>query len=112
MRATVRRGTSLICDEIAEPEPGPGQVLARTLCCGICGSDLHALHAFDHMMELSRKAGAQGLTDPARDIVFGHEFCAEVLDFGPGTERRLKAGTRVVSMPVAMGPAGMETWPG
>ena len=109
MQAVVRRGTSLICDEIADPVPLPGQVLARTLCCGICGSDLHALPHFAHMMELGRKAGGAAITDAAQDVVFGHEFCAEILDHGPGTERRLKVGTRVVGVPVAMGTAGMET---
>ena len=108
MRAVVRRGTTLVCDEIADPVPGPGQVLVKTLCCGICGSDLHALHHLDHMVELSRRSGAAGNLDPTKDVVFGHEFSAEVLDYGPGTEGRLKAGTRVVSFPAAVGPAGVE----
>ena len=48
--------------------------------------------------------------DLSRDIVFGHEFCCEVLDYGPGTERRLKAGARVCAMPVMLekdGPKGV-----
>jgi threonine dehydrogenase-like Zn-dependent dehydrogenase len=109
MRAVVRRDKRLVCDEVADPTPGEGQVLVRTLACGICGSDLHALHAFEHMLELGARAGGAMSVDPAQDIVFGHEFCAELLDHGPSTERRLKAGTRVVSMPVAPGPAGFET---
>ena len=28
--------------ELAEPAPGPGHVLVRSLAAGICGSDLHA----------------------------------------------------------------------
>ncbi len=109
MRAVVRRGGKLVYDEIAEVEPGPGQALVKTLCCGICGSDLHALHHLDHMVELSRRAGggAMGL-DAAKDVVFGHEFCAEVLDYGPGTPGRFRVGTRVVSVPAVVGPAGME----
>lgn len=109
MRAVVRRGGTLVLDTLAAPEPQPGQVLARTLACGICGSDLHAVHAMEQMVELSARAGEPGLIDPARDIVFGHEFCAEILDHGPGTDRRLKAGTRVVSVPVAPTPQGFET---
>jgi threonine dehydrogenase-like Zn-dependent dehydrogenase len=109
MRAVVRRGGKLVYDDIAEVQPAPGQVLVKTLCCGICGSDLHALHHLDHMVELSRRAGA-GATglDAAKDVVFGHEFCAEVLSYGPGTPGRLRVGTRVVSIPAVVGPAGME----
>lgn len=110
MRAVVRRGPGrLEVDTIAEPVPGPGQVLARTLCCGICGSDLHAVHAMETMVELGRRTGEPSLIDPARDIVFGHEFCAEILDHGPGTNRRLAAGTRVVTVPIAPTASGAET---
>ena len=34
--------------------------------------------------------------DLSRDVVFGHEFCCEVLDYGPGTARKLKPGTQSV----------------
>ncbi|HSV03206.1 MAG TPA: zinc-binding dehydrogenase [Phenylobacterium sp.] len=109
MRAVVRRNKQLVCDEIGELEPAEGQVLVRTLACGICGSDLHALHHMEHMIDLSRRAGGMGTGfDPSADTVFGHEFCAEILDFGPGCERRLKAGARVVSMPLTMTAGGME----
>jgi threonine dehydrogenase-like Zn-dependent dehydrogenase len=109
MRAVVRRNKALVCDEIAEPAPAEGQVLVRTLACGICGSDLHALTHMEHMIESSRRGGAPDTGfDPSADTVFGHEFCAEVLDFGPGTERKLKAGTRVVSMPLTLTAGGVE----
>ena len=119
MRAVIRRGPgNLVVDDIATPEPAAGQVLVKTLCCGICGSDLHAVHAMEAMVELGKRSGEPATIDPARDIVFGHEFCAEILDHGPGAERRLVAGTRVVSMPVVIGPQGFEgvgysnTYPG
>lgn len=120
MRAVVAQGGRLTCEEIPELEPKAGEVLVRTLVCGICGSDLHALHHLDHMVELTRRAGGGvgGGLDPARGVVFGHEFSAEVLDHGPGTEKRFKAGTRVVSVPVIAGPGGMaaigysNTYPG
>lgn len=109
MRAVVRRNKALVCDEIGELEPAAGQVLVRTLACGICGSDLHALHHMEHMIELSRRAGGLDTGfDPAADTVFGHEFCAEVLDHGPGSPRTLKAGARVVSMPMTVTATGME----
>jgi 2-desacetyl-2-hydroxyethyl bacteriochlorophyllide A dehydrogenase len=110
MRAVVRRNKQLVCDEIAELEPAEGQVLVRTLACGICGSDLHALHHMEHMIELGRRGGGGGDNgfDPSADTVFGHEFCAEILDHGPGSAKALKAGTRVVSVPVTLTAGGME----
>lgn len=108
MQAVVRRNKQLVQAEIAEPSPLAGQVLARSLCCGICGSDLHALHSFENMLALGARAGAPSTVDPAADIVFGHEFCAEILDHGPGTDKRLKPGTRVVTMPIALRPDGYD----
>ena len=109
MRAVIRRNKQLVCDEIAELTPAAGQILVKTLACGICGSDLHALHHMEHMIDLSRRAG--GLDngfDPTADTVFGHEFCAEILDHGPGSPKTLKAGTRVVSVPVTLHGMGAE----
>jgi len=110
MRAVVRRDKRLVCDEIAELQPAEGQVLVKTLACGICGSDLHALHHMEHMIDLSRRAGgADNGFDPSADTVFGHEFCAEILDHGPGSSKALKAGTRVVSVPITLTAGGGET---
>lgn len=107
MRAVVRRNRALVCDEIETPQPGPGQTLVKTLACGICGSDLHALHYLDHMVDLTRRAGGVGNLDPGKDVVFGHEYCAEVIEHGPGGGR-FKAGTRVVAMPVSFDAQGFE----
>lgn len=112
MRAVIRRNKQLVCDEIGELKPDTGQVLVNTLACGICGSDLHALHHMEHMIDLTARAngGAGGVSsggfDPRKDTVFGHEFCAEILEHGPGTTGALKAGTRVVSIPITLTPAG------
>ena len=109
MKAVIRRDKRLVCDEIADLRPGEGQVLVKTLACGICGSDLHALHHMEHMIDLSRRGGElDNGFDPSADTVFGHEFCAEILDHGPGSPKVLKAGTRVVSFPAAVTPTGME----
>jgi len=102
------RGKKLVVDDIPAPVPGPGEVLVKTLACGICGSDLHTLKHAEKLVEGSRKAGAPFVMDLARDVVMGHEFCAEVADYGPQTQKRLKAGTRVCSMPVVIKAGGVE----
>jgi threonine dehydrogenase-like Zn-dependent dehydrogenase len=99
MLAAIKRGTKIVCEAIADPVPGPGQVLVRTRACGICGSDLHALHHGEAVAQLYQRAGVENPLDPSRDVVFGHEFAAEILDYGPGTHRRLKLGTLVTSIP-------------
>jgi threonine dehydrogenase-like Zn-dependent dehydrogenase len=109
MRAAVFRRGDLVCDEIAEPTPAHGQVLVKTLACGICGSDLHAFHHAAKLVDAARRAGGAFVMDLTRDIVFGHEFCAEVLDYGPGCEKRLKPGTRVCSVPVNIAANGAHT---
>jgi threonine dehydrogenase-like Zn-dependent dehydrogenase len=108
MRAAVMRDRKLVVDTLPEPEPGPGEVLVKTLACGICGSDLHALdHAAD-LVEVARASGAPFVMDPARDVVMGHEFCAEILDHGPGTRKTLTPGSRVCSMPLLPRAGGVE----
>jgi threonine dehydrogenase-like Zn-dependent dehydrogenase len=109
MRAVIRRNGKLVVDEMAAPVPEAGQVLCRTLACGICGSDLHALDHYDHMIDLSAKMGGFGHMKKGADTVFGHEFCCEVVELGPGAEGRFKPGARVVSVPGVMGPNGFET---
>lgn len=102
MRAAILRNGDFVVDTIADPAPGDGQVLVKTLCCGICGTDLHAARYTEQFVERGRRAGGRLTMDPARDVVFGHEFCCDVVDYGPGTERRLKPGTLVCSMPMTL----------
>ena len=109
MRAVVMRDRRLVVDEDPAPAPGPGEVLVRTLACGICGSDLHALKHADTFVETARRAGNPFVMDLARDVVMGHEFCAEIVEHGPGTTRALPAGTRVCSRPMIMRATGPQT---
>jgi threonine dehydrogenase-like Zn-dependent dehydrogenase len=102
MRAAIFRNGDIVVDTIADPAPSEGQVLVKTLCCGICGTDLHAARFTQQFVERSRRTGDRLRMDPARDVVFGHEFCCEVVDHGPGTDRRLKPGTLVCSMPMTI----------
>jgi threonine dehydrogenase-like Zn-dependent dehydrogenase len=61
MRACVMRDHRLVIDDVADPRPELGQVLVRTLACGICGSDLHFL----------RHAETDGGHDRRTDAVHG-----------------------------------------
>ncbi len=108
MRAVVLRDSKLAVDTVPDPEPGPGEALVRTLACGICGSDLHALDHADKMVEAARESGAPFALDLSRDLVMGHEFCVEIVDFGPGTTSRLRPGDRAVSIPVLLRPPRIE----
>jgi threonine dehydrogenase-like Zn-dependent dehydrogenase len=108
MRAAVMRGGKIVVDVIPDPVPSDGQVLVKTLACGICGSDLHALHHAEEMTRLAEAAGSPGFAmDLERDVVMGHEFCAEIVDFGPGTAQTLEKGSRICSLPVVLHQGGI-----
>ncbi len=109
MRAAVMRDHRLVVDTVDDPRPGIGQVVVKTLACGICGSDLHALKFADRMVETAVRSGMPAFMDPARDIVMGHEFCAEIVEHGPSTSANLAVGTRVCSMPIAFDMSGIKT---
>ena len=105
MRAVIRRDGRLVVDEMAAPTPGPGQLVAKSLVCGICGSDLHLLDHYDHMIDLTQRLGGVSQMRKGADTVFGHEFCCEVLE----TSGAFKAGDIVVSLPVLMSATGGDS---
>jgi len=71
-------------EDVADPTPGPNEVMVKVERCGICGSDLHAT------------------VDPAyhahKGDVLGHEYAGEVIDIGKGVEG-IKKGDTVAVMP-------------
>ncbi len=79
MRAALLRAPGAIeCVEAPEPEPAPGQVLIKTVCASLCGSDLH--HVFLPLQEDSF---------PCPHGYPGHEGVGEVVEsraegFAPG----------------------------
>lgn len=111
MRASVLRdGRMVYRDDVADPVPGPGQVLVAVRSCGICGSDLHfAAHGSQVLtMTAEVSGGASGMdVDLGRDIFMGHEFSAEILEAGPDTEAH-PAGTMVTSIPILLSAKGVE----
>jgi threonine dehydrogenase-like Zn-dependent dehydrogenase len=105
MRAAVLRQGRVETRVIEDPLPGPGQVLVRSLACGICASDLHYM---DHPEAGADDDSGWSTYDPDVDIVMGHEYCTEIVEYGPGTERRIPVGTRVSSRPVMFAGGGMK----
>lgn len=72
----------LVCEEVTVPTPGPGEVLVKIACCGVCHLDL-----------ILRK-GMRSRVKPPR--IIGHELAAEVVACGPGVSG-FEAGDRVAS---------------
>jgi len=110
MKAAIFRGGDIVVDTLPAPVPATGQAVVKVLACGICGSDLHAAKHAHRMVEVTRRIAGRIAMDLDRDVVMGHEFCCELIDYGPKTDRKLKAGARVCAMPVmieADGPKGM-----
>lgn len=73
MRAVVNfsdRPGSVELRELADPQPGRGQVLLRVRAVGVCGSDLHQWH------------GPVGWA-VNYPVVLGHEFAGEIAAVGP-----------------------------
>ncbi len=106
------RDGRIVVDDFAEPPLEPGQIRLKTLACGICGSDLHALRHADRMVEMNEHATSPDdplrphVMDPSRDVVMGHEFSAEVVELGPGANHA--EGDVVVSMPIIVASSGLH----
>lgn len=100
MKAVVCHQQQLRVTDLPEPKPGKGHVLVQVLRCGICGSDLHARQHCDHMGELLLRSGIRNPMHSSQQIVFGHEFSAEILEYGKGTRRKLPVGSKVCAVPL------------
>jgi 2-desacetyl-2-hydroxyethyl bacteriochlorophyllide A dehydrogenase len=58
--------------DVADPSPGPGDVLVRVSVCGLCGTDMHILEG--------------ELTSATYPLTPGHELSGEVVAVGSGVE--------------------------
>jgi len=82
VRAAAVVGGALVVSSVADPVPGPGELLVRVRACGICGSDLKT---------------APLLPDGP---VLGHEWAGEVVSAAPDVADAWPVGTPLVSLPV------------
>jgi len=108
VRAVVCTNAELEVMDRPEPVPSRGQVRIEVLRCGICGSDLHARTGCDQWAELAVRAGYDRFARSNQEIVFGHEFCGEVAEHGPGCRKTTPTGARVVALPLLRGSAGID----
>ncbi len=77
--------STVVFGEFVVPTPGHGQVLVKTKCSTICGSDIRAIYR-EHLGK-----GPEGY----QNVIAGHEPCGIIVEEGPGL-RRFKKGDRVV----------------
>lgn len=87
MRAMVFRGVGrpLSLETVADPTPGPQDVVIKVGRCGICGTDLH-------------RTEANLITYP-EGAILGHEFSGEVVALGREAGGGLKVGDLVTALP-------------
>jgi len=62
--------------QVPVPQPGQAEVLLKVLATAVCGTDKH-IYQWDPSMS--------GIVQPPR--IYGHEFCGEIVAFGPGGKR-------------------------
>ncbi len=100
MKAVVCRQAELEVTEMPDVQPGHGQVLLKVRRCGICGSDLHAREHCDELADVLSEIGYGDFMRCDQRVVFGHEFCGEVAEYGPGCRKRIPTGSHVVALPM------------
>ena len=70
----------LVYEELLDPSPGPGEVLLKVRCCGVCRTDLHII---------------EGELEPLKlPLVPGHQVVGVVEEVGEGVEG-VRRGERV-----------------
>ena len=73
-------GAALEWAELADPQPGPGEIRVKVAACGVCRTDLHVVDG--------------ELPDPKVPIIPGHEIVGRIDLIGAGV-KGLKIGERV-----------------
>ncbi|HKJ56208.1 MAG TPA: alcohol dehydrogenase catalytic domain-containing protein [Nitriliruptoraceae bacterium] len=91
MKAGVLHGTrDLRVEEVADPTPGPGDVLVAVAYNGLCGTDTSEYGRGQKMVPLAARHPGSGHVGPT---ILGHEFVGEVVD--AGQDARHLVGQRI-----------------
>lgn len=77
-------GNPVVIENIADPEPAPGEVLIKVSRCGICGTDLSMTRG--------------GTWDYGSGVQFGHEYAGTIVALGKGVEG-YRPGDRISVLP-------------
>ncbi|GAB3091235.1 zinc-binding dehydrogenase [Aestuariicella hydrocarbonica] len=103
MNSLVMRDGAIHLETTDVPVPASGQVLVKSLACGICGSDLHLTRHYKEIFEFYKLLGMMSdQQDEHTSIMLGHEYCAEIVSYGPETQQTLPLGSKVTSVPFLM----------
>jgi propanol-preferring alcohol dehydrogenase len=94
MKAARIRNGDVGVEEVDDPKPGPDHVVVRVTAAGVCHSDLHL---------------ARGDWYGMRPEAVGHEAIGIVEELGPGSERFIAEGDRVI---LGLGGTGGGYWCG
>jgi threonine dehydrogenase-like Zn-dependent dehydrogenase len=94
--------------DLPAPRPAAGQLLLDVLRCGICGSDLHARNHADELADAMNAVGYEHSIASDTPVVFGHEFCGQVVERGRGAAKQFKVGAAVVSFPMLRAHQGVH----
>lgn len=98
MKAAILEGGRVEIRDVPMPEPGPDEARVRITSAGVCHSDLHLV-----------KGDWPGWVRPDRAMPLGHEGIGIVEALGPGAERLVSLGDRVI---LGLGGAGGGYWCG
>jgi threonine dehydrogenase-like Zn-dependent dehydrogenase len=108
MKAVICQHSKLKLVELDSPRPAAGQVVINVVGCGICGSDLHARYHADAEADALTEVGYDGFMRSDQQVVLGHEFVGEVVEYGPATRKKIAAGTPVVAVPLTRRGGGLH----
>lgn len=78
------QGKPIVVEELADPRPGPDDVLIKVHRCGVCGTDL------------SMTKG--GIFEFGAGSQFGHEYAGEIIEVGKNVSG-FKPGERIAVLP-------------
>jgi alcohol dehydrogenase, propanol-preferring len=95
MKAIRMHEDGVAVEDVDEPVPGPDEAVVRISTAGVCHSDLHL--ARGDWMGIPQEGG------------LGHEAIGVVESLGPGSERYVQEGQRVI---LGLGGAGGAYWCG